>query len=75
MSNWIAAHKAMLASIATVMVAASGAAPPPYSSYLFAAAVVLAALSGGPQPAAPAPDHAARILDLVERGLAPPPRK
>lgn len=56
---WIVAHKAMFAAFgASVAVAAThmaGLVPPPYDAVLTAAAIALAALSGGPQPAAPAP--------------------
>jgi len=54
-STWISAHKALIASIGTALMAASGAVPPPYNAYIYAAAIVLAALSGGIKPVAPPP--------------------
>jgi hypothetical protein len=50
---WLAAHKALLGSIAAAAAAASGAVSPPYSEYLTALAIALAALSGGPRPMFP----------------------
>jgi hypothetical protein len=52
-SDWIAGHKAALASTVTVLVAASGAAQPPYSTVLYAVALVLAYIAQSPMPAAP----------------------
>lgn len=48
--NFLNSHKALLASVASALTAASGVVPPPYNAYLMAAAVVLAALSRGIVP-------------------------
>lgn len=50
MTDFIASHKALLATIAAAVLAASKSVPSPYADYLLAASIVLAALSGGIQP-------------------------